>query len=124
MSSDVTDSQLDKLFASIDAMDAEGFVAFLTGDCTFRFGSAPAVTGHDAIRAAVGGFFQSIAGLSHDIHRVVRSDDCIVTEGEVTYTRHDGSQVTLPFSDIFETESGLISVYRIYMDIGPLYAQN
>ena len=123
MSSDSAEIQFDKRFAAIDAMDAEGFVSFLTNDCTFRFGSAPAVTGHEAISAAVGGFFQSIAGLSHDIHRVITSGDCIACEGDVTYTRHDGSKITLPFCDIFETDSGLINVYRIYMDIGPLFAE-
>ena len=124
MSTEPAEIQIDKLFASIDAMDTEGFVGFLTEDCSFRFGSAPAVSGHEAIGAAVGGFFQSIAGLSHDVHRVVDSDGVIACEGEVTYTRHDNSQVTLPFCDIFETDSGLISVYRIYMDIGPLFAQD
>lgn len=114
----------DKLFASIDKMDTESFVGFLTEDCTFRFGSAPAVSGHEAIAAAVGGFFQSIAGLSHDIQRVIAGDDSIAVEGNVTYTRHDGSQVTLPFCNIFEAESGLISVYRIYIDIAPLFAGN
>ena len=123
MTSDSTEINLEKLFASIDAMDTEGFLGFLTEDCTFRFGSAPAVAGHEAVAAAVGGFFASIAGLSHEVQRVIDGEDSIACEGEVTYTRHNGSQVTLPFCDIFETDSGLISVYRIYMDIAPLFAQ-
>lgn len=122
MSADAHDINLDKLFASIDRMDTESFVSFLTEDCTFRFGSAPEAVGRDAIAAAVGGFFASISGLSHSIERVVNTDECIAVEGSVTYTRHDGSEIALPFCDIFEAESGLISVYRIYMDIAPLFA--
>jgi len=111
-----------KLFASIDAMDTEGFLGFLTEDAEFRFASAPAVRGHAAIAAAVGGFFQSIAGLRHRLDRFVSEGSVTFCEGEVTYTRHDGSEVVLPFSDVFETADGLITVYRIYIDIGPLFA--
>ena len=111
-----------KLFVSIDAMDTEGFLGVIAQDGEFRFGSAPAVRGHDRIREAVGGFFSSIAAISHELQRIVADDNTVVCEGEVTYTRHDGSAVTLPFCNVFETDGGLISLYRIYIDIAPLYA--
>ena len=110
------------LFAAIDAMDVDRFLAFLTTDASFRFGSSPAATGHDAIRAAVGGFFETIGSLSHAISTAFAEDQTLVCEGEVTYTRHDGSTITLPFADVFEYEDDLIADYKIYMDIGPLYA--
>jgi ketosteroid isomerase-like protein len=100
-----------KLFVSIDSMDTEGFLGFIAPDGEFRFGSSPPVQGHDGIRAAVEGFFSSFAALSHELQRTV-----------VTYTRHDGSRITLPFCNVFETEDGLISLYRIYIDVAPLYA--
>jgi ketosteroid isomerase-like protein len=111
-----------KLFVSIDAMDTEGFLSFIAPDAEFRFGSTPPVRGHDAIRAAVEGFFSSFAALSHELQRLVADGDSVVCEGEVTYTRHDGSKVALPFCNVFETEDGLISLYRIYIDVAPLYA--
>ena len=111
-----------KLFVSIDAMDMEGFLAPIAPDAEFRFGSAPVIHGHAGIEEAVGGFFTTIAGLQHELLRVVVDGNCVVCEGEVTYTRHDGSKITLPFCNVFETDSGLISVYRIYADIAPLYA--
>ena len=114
---------LRQLFATIDSRDAERFVGFLTEDATFRFGSAPPVTGRDAIRGAVDDFFASIAGLSHELTTVLTSDATLICEGEVTYTRHDGSTITLPFADAFEFDGDLISHYKIYMDVGPLYAQ-
>ena len=112
----------EKLFASIDAMDTESFLAFITPNGTFRFGSAPPVQGRRAIAEAVGGFFSSIAGLEHTLHRILSSDDVAMIEGEATYTRHDGSTISLPFVNVFECEGALISDYRIYIDIGPLYA--
>ena len=113
-----------KLFMSIDAMDMEGFLAPIAADAEFRFGSAPAVHGHAAIREGVDGFFASIAAVRHDLRRVVADGNTVVCEGEVTYTRHDGSELTLPFCNVFEVNDGLISVYRIYVDIAPLYASN
>ena len=111
------------LFASIDAMDTERFLSFIDTKATFRFGSSPPVTGHDAIRAAVESFFSSFAALKHKLLRLVADDNVVACEGEVTYTRHDASTITLPFVNIFEVNDGLISLYRIYIDIGPLFAE-
>ena len=110
-----------KLFASIDAMDAESFLSFIHRDATFRFGSSPAVKGHAEIRVAVESFFSSFAALQHDLQRVIADGDAMACEGEVTYTRRDGSKITLPFVNIFEVNGELISQYRVYIDIGPLF---
>ena len=109
------------LFAAIDANDAASFVSYLTEDAVFRFGSAPPVTGREAIREAVDGFFSSIAGCRHTIGNSLGTGDTLVCEGEVTYRRHDGSELTLPFADVFEYDGDLIAHYKIYMDITPLY---
>ncbi len=113
---------LKRLFASIDAMDTESFLSFVSEDGTFRFGSAPVVVGHEAIRDAVGGFFDSIAGLKHVLKQTVVSGPTLICEGEVTYIRLDNSVITLPFTNIIEVSGGLISKYKIYIDIAPLYA--
>lgn len=113
----------DGIFAAIDRKDTTAFVGFLTDDAVFRFGSAPAVRGRDAIRAAVDGFFSTIEALEHEITSTLVRGTTQVCEGEVTYTRADGSQVTLPFADIFEYDGNLIAEYKIYMDINPLYAE-
>lgn len=120
--SDAQEAHLRELFAAIDSRDSERFAAFLTAGAEFRFGSAPAVVGREAIREAVEGFFSTIAGLSHAVNYSAADGDTLICEGEVTYTRHDGSRVALPFADVLRTEDGLFSTYRIYMDIGPLYA--
>lgn len=110
------------LFAAIDAKDAAAFVDYLTDDAVFRFGSAPPVRGRAAIEAAVDGFFGTIAGCSHLVHKTLISGSTLVCEGNVTYTRVDGSSITLPFTDVFEYDDALISHYKIYMDISPLYS--
>jgi len=110
------------IFTAIDAKDGATFVSYLTEDAIFRFGSVPPVQGRDAIQAAVEGFFTTIAACSHEILNTLRQDDTLVCEGVVTYTRHDGSEISLPFTDVFEYEGSLVAHYKIYIDIGPLFA--
>lgn len=114
---------LDELFAAIDAKDTQRFLEFLAPDATFRFGSAPAVQGHEAIAAAVDGFFASIASLRHELSRTVTTGSTVVCEGVSAYTRHDGNEIALPFCNVFETGDGAINDYRIYIDIAPLFAE-
>ena len=121
--SDVERALLNKLFAAIDGMDTERFVSCLTSDAVFRFGSASPVQGRDAIRNSVDGFFSSITGLKHRLTATIQQYSTLVCEGEVTYTRHDSSEITLPFVNVFVLENDLISHYKIYVDIAPLYGQ-
>ena len=117
------DSDIGGLFAAIDAQDSAAFVSYLTSGAVFRFGSAPPVQGREAIQAAVDGFFESIDSLSHSITRTLCEDDVVFCEGEVTYRRHDGTKIELPFANIFEYAGDLIDHYKIYIDIGPLYTE-
>ena len=110
------------VFAAIDRQDTAAFVGFLTDDAVFRFGSAPPVQGRDAIFAAVDGFFGTIAGLSHTVNKTLVQGSTQVCEGEVTYARLDSTEITLPFTDVFEYDGDKIAHYKIYMDISPLYA--
>jgi limonene-1,2-epoxide hydrolase len=110
------------MFAAIDAKDGPAFVSYLTEDAVFRFGSAPPVQGRASIQAAVEGFFTTIAGCSHNIMNTLRQNNTQVCEGVVTYTRLDGSEIALPFTDVFEYEGSLIAQYKIYIDISPLLA--
>ena len=109
------------MFAAIDSKDTQAFVGFLTDDAVFRFGSAPAVRGREAIFAAVDGFFGTIAGCSHEVQNTLASGSTLACEGEVTYRRHNDTEITLPFTDIFEYDGDLIAQYKIYIDIAPLY---
>lgn len=120
---EATHARLDDLFSAIDAKDTARFLTFLTGNASFRFGSAPPAVGSEAIREAVDGFFSTIAASSHALTAIIREGDTLICEGEVTYTRHDDTTITLPFANIFELHGLLISSYKIYADAGPLYAQ-
>jgi ketosteroid isomerase-like protein len=111
------------LFRTIDEMDSDKFVTFLTEDAQFRFGNAPAVYGKQAIREAVAGFFGTIKDISHKNLNLWVNSDSVVYEGEVTYTRHDGSKLTIPFMNKFKMVGDKIKDYFIYIDVTPLYAR-
>jgi len=112
-----------RLFAAIDARDAAAFVEHLTPDAQFRFGNAPTVIGSEAIRAAAAGFFAAIAACRHRVLRTWTDSESatVACEGTVTYTRHDGSAVSVPFANVFELRGEKIAAYRIYIDNSPLF---
>jgi limonene-1,2-epoxide hydrolase len=114
---------LDDLFESIDEQHVDRFLRFLADDAIFRFGSAEPVKGQAEIREAVSEFFASIAGCRHVLGTILADNGTLVCEGEVTYTRQDESEITLPFVNVFEFEGELISHYKIYADSGPLYIE-
>ena len=122
-SGDSIPGRISELFSAIDNNDAKGFVEFLTDDAVFRFGSAPAVQGRAAIEQAVSGFFATIAGCRHELRATWTGPESFACEGEVTYERHDGSEITLPFADVFDLRGELICGYRIYVDVAPLFAE-
>ena len=119
--SDFSHRRLKEMFGAIDRNESSAFVEFLTEDASFRFGSAPPILGRSSIEAGVDAFFASIGGCHHQVEKVLAQGDTVVCEGEVTYTRHDASTLTVPFVDIFELEGPLIRDYKIYIDTSDLY---
>lgn len=111
------------LFAVLDAGDAAGFARWLTPDAQFRFGNAaPTITGAEVIRAAAESFFAAIGSSRHRLLHHWNAASTIACEGEVTYVRHDGSTLTVPFVDVLELRADRIASYRIYIDNSQLFA--
>jgi ketosteroid isomerase-like protein len=111
-----------RLFAAIDGKQAHDFATFLTEDGEFRFGNGPAVHGRAAVGAYVEGFFGMIGASKHQLVRAWHDDGTAVCEGMVTYTRLDGSKLTVPFVNVFYLRGDKIARYLIYIDNTPLFA--
>lgn len=111
-----------ELFAVIDRQDADAFADYLREDVKFRFGNTASTRGRLAVRDAVAGFLRSIASVRHEISNTWHSADHVICRGRVTYTRQDGSLLTVPFANIFKVKEGKIADYDIYVDISQLYA--
>jgi ketosteroid isomerase-like protein len=113
-------SRLKPLFEAIDARDAQAFAGFLSPDVEFVFSNAPALHGREQVEAAIAGFFSSLAGLRHELTEHWEIDDSLIMRGRVTYTRHDGSQLSVPFANTFKIRQDLICEYRIFGDFSAL----
>jgi ketosteroid isomerase-like protein len=114
-------SDLAGLFAAIDRKDADAFCAFIAPQGRFRFGNAPVVEGRAAIRELVAGFFGALAALSHRLEAAWPVPGGVVCHGVVTYTRHDGSQLSVPFCNVFAIAEDGIRDYRIFIDNSALF---
>lgn len=114
-------NQVEGLFHSIDSMDIDNFLSYISSDCTFKFGNSEPAIGKEAVRSAVSGFFGMINGLKHDIENTWEIKNTIICNGKVTYTKKDNSKVTLPFCNVFVMDKGKIKEYLIYIDINPLF---
>ena len=71
------------IFAAIDAMDAENFVAYLTPDVRFRFANADPAIGRAQVTEGVNGFWASIDGLTHHIQKVYEVGDTVIAQIDV-----------------------------------------
>lgn len=112
----------DRLFAAIDARDAQGFAAFLTEDAEFQFGNAPPVLGREAIEAYVGAFFEALGGVSHSVEALWVSEDRLTCHGQVRYERRDGSALTVPFANVLYLAGDRVARYLVFIDNSALFA--
>jgi ketosteroid isomerase-like protein len=110
------------VFADIDSFSPDAFVTHLTPDVAFRFGKADPVTGREAVREAVAGFFSTIDGLTHHIRSVWEFGDTTIVQIDVEYRRKDGKTVTVPNADILVYDGELVRDWRIYIDVAPVYS--
>jgi ketosteroid isomerase-like protein len=110
------------LFADIDSMEPDRFAAHLADDVTFRFGNADPVHGRAAVRDVWAGFCETVDGVSHEIVEQWESGSVTIAESEVTYTRKDGSAVTVPVVTIYRSSGELIDDYRVFIDLAPLFS--
>jgi hypothetical protein len=91
------------IFAAIDAMDADKFVAYLTPDVRFRFANMDPAIGHAAVTEGVIG-------------------DTVIAQIDVEYRRKDGKSVTVPNCDVLVFDGDLVRDWQIYIDLAPVFA--
>lgn len=98
------------LFKRIDSMDPAGIAELFPHNATMTFGNSEPMTGRNAIAVGSAAFFTSIAGLRHHINNQWIVGQDTIVETAVTYTRHDGTKVTIPAVSIWrEDTAGFIT---------------
>jgi ketosteroid isomerase-like protein len=113
----------ESIFSRVDRQDVTGLIELLAEDATMVFGNAEPLRGREAILAGNRGFLQTIKGLRHSITEVWTVGATTVAVTDVTYTRRDDKEVTIPCVSIWRVgDDGLIVDYRIFFDPSPIYA--
>jgi ketosteroid isomerase-like protein len=111
------------VFATVDSMDVDTITPLFAADSRVVFGNGQPLIGIGEIRTGITAFFDTIAGLRHEIVNEWNLGDDAIIEFKVTYDRKDGQQVTIPCVTIFHTDAaGKIDAYRVYFDVAPIYA--
>ena len=109
------------LFEAIDNFDTKTFASFLDEEASFKFGNMPAVKGKNAIFEFVAGFFQAIKAIGHTNLEVWELEGIRFVNGTVTYTRLDGSTLTVNFANTFKLNGDKIKDYLIFIDNSELF---
>lgn len=74
----------------------------------------------EAVRDAWAGFCAGIDGVSHSLVEEWQTPSATIVEADVTYTRKNGSTITLPVVTVYRGGE-LIGDDRIFMDVAPLF---
>ena len=112
---------VDALFAALDRKDLGSFLSFLAPNCRLQYGNRPPVVGRDAISDVVSRFFEQISESRHEVTEHWQVENAVICHGVATYTRPDGTALSIPIAHIMTLDEGLISDYRVFLDISSLF---
>ena len=111
---------VERFFASARSLD--DYVSFFAEDAVFRFANYPPVAGRDGIRAAAERMRQRVQRVAHKMIGMWEQDNVVVCEMEVTYTRLDGKEVSVPCCDTFRLSGDHLQEMRVYVDVTPVFS--
>ena len=111
---------VERLFGAGKSLDE--YASFFAEEAVYRFANYPAIRGRSAIREAAAGFRQRVRKVAHSMQGMWEARDTVVCEMEITYTRLDGTDVTVPCCDVFRIQGDKIEEMRVFVDVTPVFA--
>jgi hypothetical protein len=111
------------LVVEVDSRRAIGFALNFTEDGKLTFGNFKTLVGRTAITEFTEGFFSQIRSVKHQIDNYWRQGEQLaMVNGRVTFTRLDGSTVTMPYASVshFTPDGTLLTHHRTYFDPSPV----
>jgi len=109
------------IFSAIDAFDVDSFLGFLAPEAKFTLGNLPPACGAAEIRQAFTGFASSLTHLQHEIVDIWITKDAWIVEQRVTYGDPWHRLHILPCTNVMRHRDGLITDYRVFVDVSPLF---
>jgi ketosteroid isomerase-like protein len=116
-------SRVLSMFTATDSNDADKFVAHLTPDVTYHSANAKTLVCREAVKNQVLDFWPKMDGVIHHILNTFEVGDTVIVQFDMEYRRKDGTVVHIPCCDVLTFRGDLVSDFRIYIDIAPLYAK-
>ncbi len=113
---------IEEYFTDVDAMNLDAFIERHTDDAVVNINDNPPANGKDEIRATIGGFWEMIGGLRHDIRNRYEDGDTTILESDVIYTRKDGQEVTVKTVSILHRDGDKVDRLAFYNDPSPIFA--
>ncbi len=102
--------------AAWSRLDVDELVSYFAEDGTYYNMPIEPVSGHDALRAFIGGFIDSWTKTDWETITLVGEGDIVVAE-RMDRTKLGEIAVDLPCCGVFEMEGGKIKVWRDYFDM-------
>lgn len=112
-----------ELFDQVDSAAAIAAAQNFTYDGTFVFANFPPMSGPMAITRFTTTLFDLVAGVKHWMHNFWElPGQMALTNGLVTFTKHDGTELTAPFATVsqFNDDRTLLIYHQVYVDASAL----
>ena len=113
---------IEEYFSDVDAMRLDAFVGRHSDDAVVSINDNPPARGKNEIRQTIGGFWEMIGGLRHEILRRYEDGDTVILESDVIYTRKDGQEVTVKTASVLHRDGELVDRLAFYNDPAPIFA--
>ncbi|MDZ4755982.1 MAG: nuclear transport factor 2 family protein [Phycisphaerae bacterium] len=113
------DAWTQTLFGSLDVMDVEKFISFMTDDVRFQFAGQPEVNGRKATFEYLKGFLGMLDAIVHDLKWQVRNGDTLIVHGLAEY-RAGAGRASVSWINVLTLRGGKIADYLIFVDSVPL----
>ena len=110
-------------FRDADTLVVETLISWFAETVEVRFGNGAPIHGIAAAEQAFRQFYSSLSGMRHRREALVSSGDVAAQMAVVTYTRQDGSEVSIPVASHLRRVGGQkIDRLWIFIDLAPLFA--
>jgi ketosteroid isomerase-like protein len=114
---------LERYLPALDALDLEGYAAFLADDVAMQFNNEDPIVGTAAVLGMLGGYWKSFKALEHELLNIYGSDHAFMLEALNHYVRHDGKRVTTRAIALTDRNAeGRVTAIRVYADASPVFA--
>ncbi|NIB40812.1 nuclear transport factor 2 family protein [Pseudomaricurvus alkylphenolicus] len=109
-----------EFYGHADALDTEGVCLCLDEDVELQFSNSPLIKGRQQVREVFSQFYGTIKSMKHDFVSEWETSGTTLLESRVTYTRGNGTVLSVPAFSVVELHREKISSVRIFVDLSHL----